>query len=144
MSGIIYLNSREVIKWDSLKIKKKCLIIGLNVWIRKLTDIHKEVIKKKQVRLKKVQSTIGNKQKNIKAKRVGNRSIQKKIIVGAIPDKATCIPMMIPTKLLREVTRIMDPKDYDRTTQNESDGQRFYGYDDKETGTNDTPDSDEW
>ncbi|MEH7076222.1 hypothetical protein [Neobacillus drentensis] len=31
----------------------------------------------------------------------------------------------------------MGPKDYDRTTQNESDGQVFYGYDDKETGTTD-------
>ena len=44
---------------------------------------------------------------------------------------------MITTKLLREVTGIMGPKDYDRTTQNESDGQKFYGYDDKETGTTD-------
>lgn len=29
----------------------------------------------------------------------------------------------------------MDPKDYDRTSQNESDGQKFYGYDDEESGT---------
>lgn len=31
----------------------------------------------------------------------------------------------------------MGPKDYDRTTQNESDGQKFYGYDDKESNTTD-------
>ncbi|WCF11557.1 hypothetical protein NDS46_31870 (plasmid) [Paenibacillus thiaminolyticus] len=30
----------------------------------------------------------------------------------------------------------MDPKDYDRTTQNESDGQTFYGYD-NDDGTTD-------
>lgn len=52
---------------------------------------------------------------------------------------------------------MMDPNDYDRTTQNESDGQVFYGYDDKERGTTDwytedgtldsttrTPSDDKW
>lgn len=29
-----------------------------------------------------------------------------------------------------------DPRDYDRTSQNESDGQKFYGYD-NENGTTD-------
>lgn len=29
----------------------------------------------------------------------------------------------------------MGPKDYDRTTTNDSDGQVFYGYDDEDTGT---------
>lgn len=32
---------------------------------------------------------------------------------------------------------IMGPKDYDCTTQNESDGQKFYGYDDKESNITD-------
>lgn len=29
------------------------------------------------------------------------------------------------------------PKDYDRVTENKDDGQVFYGYDDKDTGTTD-------
>ncbi|MEK4297455.1 hypothetical protein [Paenibacillus sp. FSL R5-0914] len=29
------------------------------------------------------------------------------------------------------------PNDYDRTSTNESDGQNFFGYDDKESGTTD-------
>lgn len=50
----------------------------------------------------------------------------------------------------------MDPNDYDRTTENESDGQMFYGYD-QDDGTTDwyteggildsatnTPSDDDW
>jgi hypothetical protein len=57
----------------------------------------------------------------------------------------------------KEVIEMMDPNDYDRTTENESDGQTFYGYDDEEAGTTDwytedgildsttdTPSDDEW